>query len=37
VNLTRFPLFFPEKRGFFLEDAGIFDFAQPAEQQGPPE
>ena len=36
VNLTRFPLFFPEKRGFFLEDAGIFDFAQPAEQQGPP-
>jgi hypothetical protein len=36
VNLTRFPLFFPEKRGFFLEDAGIFDFAQSAEQQGPP-
>ena len=27
VNLTRFPLFFPEKRSFFLEDAGIFDFA----------
>jgi hypothetical protein len=26
VNLTRFPLFFPEKRGFFLEDAGIFEF-----------
>ncbi|MCP5111963.1 MAG: carbohydrate binding family 9 domain-containing protein [bacterium] len=26
VNLTRFPLFFPEKRTFFLEDAGIFDF-----------
>jgi len=36
VNLTRFPLFFPEKRGFFLEDAGIFDFAQSAERQGPP-
>jgi len=36
VNLTRFPLFFPEKRGFFLEDAGIFEFAQAAEQQGPP-
>jgi hypothetical protein len=36
VNLTRFPLFFPEKRGFFLEDAGIFDYAQSAEQQGPP-
>jgi hypothetical protein len=29
VNLTRFPLFFPEKRAFFLEDAGIFEFAQP--------
>ncbi len=27
VNLTRFPVFFPEKRGFFLEDAGIFEFA----------
>ncbi len=26
VNLTRFPLFFPEKRKFFLEDAGIFSF-----------
>jgi len=26
VNLTRFPLFFPEKRPFFLEDAGIFSF-----------
>ncbi len=27
INLTRFPLFFPEKRDFFLQDAGIFDFA----------
>lgn len=27
INLTRFPLFFPEKRAFFLQDAGIFDFA----------
>ncbi|HVS17464.1 MAG TPA: carbohydrate binding family 9 domain-containing protein [Planctomycetota bacterium] len=26
VNLTRFPLFFPEKRRFFLEDAGAFFF-----------
>jgi hypothetical protein len=26
VNLTRFPLFFPEKRDFFLEDSGIFTF-----------
>ena len=26
VNLTRFSLFFPEKRDFFLENAGVFDF-----------
>ncbi len=26
TNLTRFPLFFPEKRTFFLEGAEIFDF-----------
>lgn len=26
INLTRFPLFFPEKREFFLEGAGIFNF-----------
>src|SRR5262249_27105530 len=26
INLTRFPLFFPEKRDFFLQDAGIFQF-----------
>jgi hypothetical protein len=26
VNLTRFGLFFPEKRQFFLERAGVFDF-----------
>jgi len=26
VNLTRFPLFFPEKRDFFLEDSGTFAF-----------
>jgi hypothetical protein len=26
VNLTRFPLFFPEKRGFFLDGATYFDF-----------
>jgi hypothetical protein len=31
VNLTRFPLFFPEKRRFFLERASnfAFDFGQP--------
>jgi Domain of unknown function (DUF5916)/Carbohydrate family 9 binding domain-like len=27
VNLTRFSLFFPEKRRFFLERASIFDFS----------
>ena len=27
VNLTRFSLFFPEKRSFFLEDAGVFSFS----------
>lgn len=26
VNLTRFNLFFPEKRAFFLERAGVFNF-----------
>lgn len=26
VNLTRFPLFFPEKRAFFLEGSDIFEF-----------
>ncbi len=25
INLTRFSLFFPEKRDFFLENAGLFD------------
>ena len=29
VNLTRFPLFFPEKRGFFLDGATFFDFYVP--------
>ena len=24
INLTRFPLFFPEKREFFLENASLF-------------
>jgi hypothetical protein len=26
INLTRFSLFFPEKRDFFLENAGLFEF-----------
>ena len=27
INLTRFSIFFPEKRTFFLQDAGVFNFA----------
>ncbi|MFN0084384.1 MAG: DUF5916 domain-containing protein [Blastocatellia bacterium] len=33
INLTRFPLFFPEKRSFFLENAGIFDFGRSVSRQ----
>jgi len=29
INLTRFNLFFPEKRPFFLENAGTFAFGTP--------
>jgi len=32
INLTRFPLFFPEKRAFFLEGAGVFDVAGTNEE-----
>jgi hypothetical protein len=32
INLTRFNLFFPEKRDFFLENSGIFRFG-PAQDQ----
>jgi hypothetical protein len=31
VNLTRFNLFFPEQRDFFLQDTGIFDFGGRTE------
>ncbi len=34
VNLTRFSLFFPEKREFFLEGRGIFDFGRGASFGG---
>ena len=34
VNLTRFSLFFPEKRDFFLESRGIFDFGVGANFGG---
>lgn len=33
INLTRFSLFFPEKREFFLERAGLFDFGDAEETQ----
>jgi hypothetical protein len=32
INLTRFPLFFPEKRAFFLENAGAFSFLNSDEE-----
>jgi hypothetical protein len=32
VNLTRFPLFFDEKRDFFLQGAGYFDFSRDPDQ-----
>ena len=34
VNLTRFSLFFPEKREFFLEGRGIFGFARGNSSAG---
>jgi len=35
IDLSRFSLFFPEKREFFLENAGIFEFGGP-QFYGPP-
>ena len=32
VNLTRFPLFFEEKRDFFLEGSGFFDFSREPDE-----
>src|SRR5207249_8991182 len=32
INLTRFPLFFPEKRAFFLESAGALNFLNSDEE-----
>jgi hypothetical protein len=34
INLTRFPLFFPEKRDFFLEDASRFTFGPSSGRRG---
>jgi hypothetical protein len=36
INLTRFDLFFPEQRAFFLQDSDIFQFAGLEEQSGIP-
>ena len=36
TNLTRFSLFFPEKRQFFLEGAGLFDFGIPRTSYNAP-
>ena len=36
VNLTRFDLFYPEKRDFFLENAGLFDFGTRGLFEPPP-
>ena len=33
VNLTRFDLFFPEKRPFFLENAGLFQVGTPQQAE----
>ncbi len=33
VNLTRFSLFFPEKRDFFLENSGVFQFGPGNDRQ----
>jgi len=34
VNLTRFPVVFPEKRDFFLEGRGTFEFGRTSGQAG---
>ena len=34
INLTRFSLFFPEKREFFLENSGIFQFGPGGRDGG---
>lgn len=33
VNLTRFPLFFPEQRPFFTEGSAVFDFGRREQTQ----
>lgn len=36
INLTRFPLFFPEKRTFFLEGSQIFNFGTTSSESFAP-
>ena len=36
INLSRFSLFFPEQRDFFLQDVGLFQFGGLTEQNGLP-
>ncbi len=36
INLTRFDLFFPEQRAFFLQDSDIFEFGGLEEESGIP-
>ncbi|MGH8866306.1 MAG: hypothetical protein ACREVZ_16965, partial [Burkholderiales bacterium] len=36
VNLTRFDLFFPEQRAFFLQDSDIFEFGRIENETGRP-
>ena len=36
VNLTRFDLFFPEQRAFFLQDVDVFEFGRIQEENGRP-
>jgi hypothetical protein len=36
INLTRFPLFFPEKRTFFLEGSEIFNFGTTSSESFAP-
>ena len=33
VNLTRFPLFFPERRDFFIENSGTFEFGDGTQRE----
>ncbi len=37
VNLTRFELFFPEQREFFLENAGLFQVGEVTQPFDPPQ